>query len=96
MDKAMANAQVYVVQFFGAPLPDEPRRRSFCSRRWPLSMISFPLRRSAARWAISTTSASLMAYLTAAGSAWCGVSRFTPNVAKSTEQWRGRAVRSSS
>lgn len=29
MDKAMANAQVYVVQFFGAPLPDEPRRRFF-------------------------------------------------------------------
>ena len=29
MDKAMANAQVYVVQFFDAPLPDEPRRRFF-------------------------------------------------------------------
>lgn len=66
---------------------------SSCSRRWPLSMISFPLRRSAARWAIATTSASLMVCLTAAGSAWCGASRFTPNVAKSTEQWRGRAVR---
>lgn len=66
---------------------------SSCSRRWPLSMISFPLRRSAARWAISTTSASLMAYLTAASSAWCGASRFIPNAAKPTEQWRGRAVR---
>ena len=29
MDKSTINAQVYVVQFFGAPLPDEPRRRFF-------------------------------------------------------------------
>lgn len=29
MDKEKANAQVYVVQFFGAPLSGEPRRRFF-------------------------------------------------------------------
>lgn len=29
MDKSTINAQVYVAHFFGAPLPDEPRRRFF-------------------------------------------------------------------